>query len=82
MNKLSLLCAGVLLLSGSAAMAQSSALTVSDARGGANGPALQVGGDPNVADNVKGATSSSSMLMYRLKQESAGGTARTTSTTR
>ena len=70
-----------LLLSGSAAMAQSNVISVTDARGGANGPALQVGGDPNVADNVKGSTSSSSMLMYRLKQESAGGTARTTTTT-
>ena len=82
MRKLSLLCAGVLLLSGSAAMAQSSVFGVSDARGGANGPALQVGGDPNIADNVKGSTSSSSMLMYRLKQESAGATVRTTTTAR
>ena len=82
MSKFSLLCAGVLLLSGSAAMAQSSVFGVSDARGGANGPALRVGGDPNVADNVKGSTSSSSMLMYRLKQESANGTARTTNAAR
>ena len=77
MSKLSLICAGILLLSGPAAMAQSSSLGASDARGGANGPAQQVGGDPSVANNVKGSTSSSSMLMYRLKQESAGLTART-----
>jgi hypothetical protein len=78
MSKLSLLCAGVLLLSGPAAMAQSSSLGASDARNGANGPAQQIGGDPSVAGNVTGSTSSSSMLMYRLKQESAGVTARTT----
>lgn len=71
MKKLSLICAGILLLSGSAAMAQSGGYGANDSRGGANGPAQQVGGDPNVADSVKGATSSSSMLMYRLKQESA-----------
>jgi hypothetical protein len=76
MSKLSLICAGILLLSGPAAMAQSSGFGASDARGGANGPAHQVGGDPSVASNVTGATSSSSMLMYRLKQESAGATAR------
>jgi hypothetical protein len=82
MSKLSLICAGILLLSGPAAMAQSSSLGTSDARGGANGPAHQVGGDPSVASNVTGSTSSSSMLMYRLKQESAGLTARTTNNAR
>ena len=82
MSKLSLICAGILLLSGPAAMAQSSSLGTSDARDGANGPAHQVGGDPSVAGNVTGSTSSSSMLMYRLKQESAGATARSTNNSR
>jgi hypothetical protein len=82
MSKLSLLCAGVLLLSGPAAMAQSSSFGASDARSGANGPAQQIGGDPSVSGKVTGSTSSSSMLMYRLKQESAGVTARTTNNAR
>jgi hypothetical protein len=77
MKKLSVVCAGVLLLSGSAAMAQVNG--PSDMRGGANGAAPLVGGDPNVADNANGSTSSTSMLMYRLKQESQqAGSARTT----
>jgi hypothetical protein len=78
MSNLSLVCAGVLLLSGPAAMAQSNGFGTTDAHGGANGPARQVGGDANVANTFNGSTSSSSMLMYRLKQESAGATARTT----
>ena len=78
MSKLSFICAGILLLSGPAAMAQSSSFGASDMRGGANGPAHQVGGDPDVAGNVTGSTSSSSMLAYALKQESAGLTARNT----
>ncbi len=82
MSKFSLICAGVLLLSGPAAMAQSSSFGTSDARGGANGPARQVGGDANVANTVNGSTSSSSMLMYRLKQESAGAPARSATSAR
>ena len=78
MSKLTVICAGVVLLSGSAAMAQPGTYGTSDAHGGANGPSLQVGGDANVANTVNGTTSSSSMLMYRLKQESAGTTARST----
>ena len=75
MSKLSLICAGVVLLSGSAAMAQPGSFGTTDARGGANGPSPQVGGDANVANTANGSTSSSSMLMYRLKQESAAATA-------
>ena len=80
--KLSLICAGILLLSGPTAMAQSSSLGASDTRGGANGPTQQIGGDPSVTSNVTGSTSSSSMLMYTLKQASAGRTARTTNIAR